>query len=584
MADTAQLAEPFSLRNAGSGVANPSTLPPDVTDLGITQLDQLVETFSTVGSACRSDEHQVDFNLGVTVQANNSYKGLLRPENIQIIISLTVPNSEPSMLALEAALESVDLSENTWLLALPACTSFEDVKQRVTAVLGNLVHDDEIKAIVGSLGEAGADGCLNANAQIIDLTQLHEEVLRRFQVKIATHPSAIAAEKTLIAAQDALTEFLRLNPINPCNDSVGMQTFEGQNACASYNALYYPLYQAVEDASEILAQTLSDLFDQFESDYYPPPDSNDADNKRRGEILLGVIGLVIPLTAADAAIEATLIATTAGFGKIGKFFTNVGEYFDLLLAGNRARIDGILSQGSEVTARVNAIKLEAYTKDYPGLNGMDYADVVRIDVLHGGPDTLRKIADDATLNPNLATQIANNPDYMTQWKKWDDLGQTELRRSFEDIRLKGQYNRRAVTEYLTPAYIANHKAQFADGAVRFVRKEKHDIHGVGNRGDQTEFVLTKAEADDAWEKSGGDPVKLARALGLPDNQFVGSPIVRIDFDDPASLNIDVPSGNEDGTWDPAWLPGGILPDGKLEGVVTIPKDCNDCYTERVVGG
>ena len=79
--------------------------------------------------------------------------------------------------------------------------------------------------------------------------------------------------------------------------------------------------------------------------------------------------------------------------------------------------------------------------------------------------------------------------------------------------------------------------------------------------------MTKAEADRAWAESGGDPVKLARALGLADDQFAGTGIVRVDFDNPSQLDVDVPSGNEHGTWDAAWLPGGILPNGSLEAVI-----------------
>ena len=158
-------------------------------------------------------------------------------------------------MALKEALANVDTSQNPWLLALPACTDFEDVKARVTAVLGKLVHDAEIAGIMNALGEPGPGGCVNVNPQIIDLTQLHEQVLLRFQIKIATHPSAIAAEKALLLAQDALTEFLRLNPNNPCEDSTAMESLAEQNACTDYNILFYPYHSAVEDAAEHLAQT-----------------------------------------------------------------------------------------------------------------------------------------------------------------------------------------------------------------------------------------------------------------------------------------------------------------------------------------
>ena len=147
--------DPSSEVPTSSPVPIPTTLTPDVTALGITDINQLVTDFSTVGDACRTDDLQEELNRAVTDWSNNSYEGLLRKENILQIRNLTTPTDEPHRVALKEALANVDTSQNPWLLAFPACTDFEDVKSRVTAVLGKLVHDAEIAGIVNALGDPG---------------------------------------------------------------------------------------------------------------------------------------------------------------------------------------------------------------------------------------------------------------------------------------------------------------------------------------------------------------------------------------------------------------------------------------------
>jgi hypothetical protein len=134
--------------------------------------------------------------------------------------------------------------------------------------------------------------------------------------------------------------------------------------------------------------------------------------------------------------------------------------------------------------------------------------------------------------------------------------------------------------YLTPDYISNHLAEFNDGASYLTTKAALDKYGreVVGRGDG-QFVMTKAEMDAVIKESGGDISKIEKELGIPDGMWQGKEISRIDIQDPKSLDVRMPSGNESGA-NELWLPGGKLPTGYSEAVVNpIPKGS---YTEILI--
>lgn len=134
-----------------------------------------------------------------------------------------------------------------------------------------------------------------------------------------------------------------------------------------------------------------------------------------------------------------------------------------------------------------------------------------------------------------------------------------------DILAMPKASRPDAAEYLEPAYVSDHLAQFDKGASRFMTKANLDKYGIGQR-DGTSFIVPKHEADQLLARTNGDKRALEKALGLPDNALETSTLVRIDIPAPRDLNLRIPSGREAGA-NEFWIPGGKLPDGSSEAVI-----------------
>ncbi len=137
----------------------------------------------------------------------------------------------------------------------------------------------------------------------------------------------------------------------------------------------------------------------------------------------------------------------------------------------------------------------------------------------------------------------------------------------DDIRNQQHGQRPDPSEYLSANYIKEHLALFNDGATRFMTKKNLDKYGVGQR-DGTAFVMTKKQADELLTSTNGNPRKMEKALGLPENFLEGNELVRVDIPNPKELNVRIPSGNEAGA-NEMWIPGGKLPDGMVEAVIDV---------------
>jgi len=120
--------------------------------------------------------------------------------------------------------------------------------------------------------------------------------------------------------------------------------------------------------------------------------------------------------------------------------------------------------------------------------------------------------------------------------------------------------------YLAPAYMAAHLAQFDHGACRFSVDAKVRKYGVGQQ-DGTSFVMPCNAAEQLVQSSAVTRPTLEAALGLPAHTLDGD-LILIKIARPRALGLRLPSGNEAGA-NAAWIPGGKLPDGSLEAVVTI---------------
>ena len=137
----------------------------------------------------------------------------------------------------------------------------------------------------------------------------------------------------------------------------------------------------------------------------------------------------------------------------------------------------------------------------------------------------------------------------------------------------GRGNRPDPSEYLSQEFIGNHLGKFDDGATRFMISKNYDMYGIGQR-DGTTFVMPTNEVNALIQAADGDPIALAKSLGMPEDFFLSDDVIRVDVPDPQSYQLRMPSGNEAGAND-YWLPGGFLPDGVSEAVIdggVVPKD------------
>ena len=139
----------------------------------------------------------------------------------------------------------------------------------------------------------------------------------------------------------------------------------------------------------------------------------------------------------------------------------------------------------------------------------------------------------------------------------------------DEIVAWGKGNRPDPSEYLEADYIKKHLEQFENGATRIYKKDSLDDWGPGNNG--TTYVFPTDQLDAVIKAADGDPVKLSEALGLPTDFFVGADVELRDFAPHELDGLQMPSGNEGGTDVDMWIPGGYLPSGIPEAVISIPE-------------
>ncbi|KJM55628.1 hypothetical protein B5M10_03925 [Pluralibacter gergoviae] len=122
--------------------------------------------------------------------------------------------------------------------------------------------------------------------------------------------------------------------------------------------------------------------------------------------------------------------------------------------------------------------------------------------------------------------------------------------------------------YLPKKYIEDHGDAFSNGASRIVVRSSYEDYGVGKPDlGKSEFVLTKDNALNIINESKQDPSLIAERLGIPKEQLSGDSLVIIEFKPTELYSPRIPSGREWGA-NEQWLPGGKLPQGDLEAVVS----------------
>ncbi|WP_231643349.1 hypothetical protein [Mycolicibacterium baixiangningiae] len=160
------------------------------------------------------------------------------------------------------------------------------------------------------------------------------------------------------------------------------------------------------------------------------------------------------------------------------------------------------------------------------------------------------------------------------------------REQFDEIVATEKGERPPPESYLPPNYIAEHLSHFENGASRILLRSDFEEYGIGKPDDgKSEFVLTRDDADAMIDETGGDPVKLAHKLGIPEDQLADDSVVIVEFHSTESYHPRMPSGNEWGA-NRQWLPGGRLPQGDLEAVLHtdgMVKDRDYTVTDMKTG-
>lgn len=404
---------PFSLRNGGVPVSNPSFSVRNSTAQPSVASDDLILNFSTVDAGCRSNaENVANFDRAIdNILPHNSNASVLNPNVVQFYLHTgpTDTGSNPVFQAAYQALLHLGVDENSHVLAIRECASDDEVRTAVTGSLGNMVRPQELNAIIESLGPNNPPpNC--RRAQFVDLTALHAEVLVRFEVQLATTPEVLAAEKALFLAQAALEDFLRRYP-NHC--------LEGSDAiCIEYGRLK----SAVNQASDAYADALDRTYDaMLAANLLPKFDEDQAAAKKRQDIMLSIVGIFVPLTATDLAIEAA----TFGFGKL---FRGASALFDLFRGANRVGLDEALALGGKARDRVDDIKLQQFDHlDIPGCGvtrrngastcGFNAYDFYRIEnAFEGNPAALAAFKADINGPTAIRAAIQQNPSLVNTYK------------------------------------------------------------------------------------------------------------------------------------------------------------------------
>jgi RHS repeat-associated protein len=169
---------------------------------------------------------------------------------------------------------------------------------------------------------------------------------------------------------------------------------------------------------------------------------------------------------------------------------------------------------------------------------------------------------------------------LTSWNQFqkDTKGHfensTETAKSYnrmKEVQAMEKGTRPDPSTYLPQSYIDTHLQKFDNGASRIVTRSDYEKYGFGKPdATNSEFMSTKADVDAIVKSANGDVTKIAADLGIPVEQLEKGSLVRIDVVNPRYFDAAMPSGNEFGA-NKQWIPGGKLPTGKDEIVVSASK-------------
>lgn len=122
------------------------------------------------------------------------------------------------------------------------------------------------------------------------------------------------------------------------------------------------------------------------------------------------------------------------------------------------------------------------------------------------------------------------------------------------------------SNYLKWRYRHRHQRNFRRGASFLIPKNNFELYKAKLGYNDGLFVMSKKEMDDLLNRANGKISFIKTELGIPENSWNNTDLVRVDVKRPKKLNLRIPSGNETGA-NEKWLPGGKLPKGYLESVI-----------------
>ncbi|RJG36822.1 hypothetical protein, partial [Motilimonas pumila] len=288
-----------------------------------------------------------------------------------------------------------DPDVNTLTLTLANGTTEAEFLDVLLNALGNLVTAADVNQILASanmLGGASPDDRLYA----VDITPLYNEVLVRFQTKLYT-------DSRVISAEDLVHQ--RAEELRGVYDEFGKPQCRAQGG--SYND---PGCQEIRDAKRNLenanvayGDALSIVNNELiASGAMPAMDALDAvrapSRKIAAEALVGMVGLFIPLTATDLAIDAA----SFGLSKLKR----IGDLAHTIIKGASSlspTAKALTKSASERVLKVRYPKFASYPKllENPGimrsLNKKEWSDgllaKLEQDIKSGGTELARLLND-----------------------------------------------------------------------------------------------------------------------------------------------------------------------------------------------
>jgi hypothetical protein len=161
-------------------------------------------------------------------------------------------------------------------------------------------------------------------------------------------------------------------------------------------------------------------------------------------------------------------------------------------------------------------------------------------------------------------------------RKWKYNEGWDYRRVQKEVLKVEKGKRPDPSTYLKKEYMDAHRAMFENGVARIQPSAPS-----GKIGRTETWVIPQKTAQEAINKSKGDPRKIENLLGF-DKGYLGNSPVLIDIPKPTGYRI--PSGNEFAAYDDFWRPGGYTYPGKLPEAVIDPVLPDNYVVKKIYKG